>query len=508
MRTLTIKHGEKRRIYPNAKNRIYLHQNFGCVRKYYNERVAQIPDEQTSYFAYKSAHDGSPNGFRYQWVTQKEMREKYPYMRVADGLALSNAQRAFDKAFRNYCQGKGGKPHFKKKTDYPRSYTTNNQSRNDRDTVYVHENRSKGRGYLLHIPKIDKYGGDIQIAMHRPFPGRIKSVTIEYTAAHEWYASFIIEEQIEFKDSHEDSHDYDNIDNLLALDDEALLKHVFGGDLGLETYVYGTDGISYDDPVLADYKKLEAKLHREQKKLGKKRARLEKEGRKLCDARNYQKQRVRVARVYEKIRRKRHDFLHKLSHQLVNSHDVLAFEDLCVKGMLKNHYLARGISDAAWGTFIRYCTYKAERAGKTFVQISRWYPSTQTCSVCGEKTGPRGAKDLGVREWVCPVCGAHHVRDENAAWNILLEGFRVLSETEDARWGDVLSRVRGAYESMILRGSNRWDAGVSLDCEVGMYIQDRDSFESSVADEPAAPKKMVLPVINNAERYRSRQTGK
>ena len=327
-------------------------------------------------------------------------------------------------------------------------------------------------------------------------------VTIEYTAAHEWYASFIIEEQIEFKDS----HDYDTIDSLLALDDEALLKRIFGGDLGLETYVYGTDGISYDDPALADYKKLEAKLHREQRKLGKKRTRLVKEGRKLCDARNYQKQRVRVARIYEKIRRKRHDFLHKLSHQLVNSHDVLAFENLCVKGMLKNHYLARGISDAAWGIFIRYCTYKAEYAGKTLVQVSRWYPSTRTCSVCGEKTGPRGAKDLGVREWVCPVCGARHVRDENAAWNILFEGLRVLSETEDARWCDVLFRVRVAYEDMILRGSNRWDAGVSLDCEVGMYIQDRDMRVFSVADEPAAPKKMVLPVTTNAERYRSRQT--
>ena len=215
---------------------------------------------------------------------------------------------------------------------------------------------------------------------------------------------------------------------------------------------------------------------------------------------------MRVARVYEKIRRKRHDFLHKLSHRLVNSHDVLAFEGLCVKGMLKNHCLARGISDAAWGTFIRYCTYKAERAGKTLVQVSRWYPSTRTCSVCGEKTGPRGAKDLGVREWVCPACGARHVRDENAAWNILFEGLRVLSETLDVRWRDVLFRVRVAYEDIIMRDQNRWDAGVSLDYEAGMYIQDRGMRVSSVADEPAAPKKMVLPVINNAERYRSRQT--
>ena len=495
MRRITIKHGEKRRIYPNAENCIYFHQNFGCGRKFYNERVAQIPEEQKEYFAYKDEHDGSPVGFKFHWITQKEMREKYPYMKIADGLNLSDVKNDFNKAFKNYCKGKSGKPTFKKKSDFPRTYRTDNQTINGKDTIYIHENTVKGYGYLLHLPKIDKHGGVIPIKMHKPLNGRISSVTVEYTATHEWYVAITIEETLEFPDAHDD----DIIDHLLGLDDGALLRSVFGGDLGLDTYVYGSDGIAYDDPQLADYKKLEKKLHREQRKLGKKRARLLKEGRKLCDCRNYQKQRIKLARIYEKIRHKRHDFLHKLSRQLVNNHDVLAFEDLCVKGMLKNHYLARGISDAAWGTFITFCKYKAEWAGKTFVQISRWYPSTQTCSVCGAKTGPKGAKDLGVREWVCPECGAVHVRDENAAWNILFEGLRVLSETEDARWGEVLERVRAAYSNVILCDQNRWDAGVSLgrsgECrgeEEGMYIQDGDSsLGSAVADEPAASKKRV-----------------
>ena len=495
-RTFKTQQGCEYRVYPNRANREYFHQCFGCARKMYNLRVEQINDEQQAYHEYKAQHEDSPKGFKYAWLTEKQAKQAYPYLKEADSLALMNARRDFE-------------THYRSKMTYPRTFRTNNLSSSSGDTIYIRKDPYSHTGYSLHLPKIGKYGGDIPIVVHRHIDGRILNVTVKYTASHAWYVSICYETIIET----DESQDADNIiDTLLALDNETLLKRVFGGDLGLETYVYGTDGISYDDPALADYKRLEAKLHREQRKLGKKRARLAREGRKLCDARNYQKQRVKVARVYEKIRRKRHDFLHKLSHQLVNSHDVLAFEELCVKGMLKNHYLARGISDAAWGTFIRYCTYKAERVGKTLVQVSRWYPSTRTCSVCGEKTGPRGAKDLGVREWGCPVCGARHVRDENAAWNILLEGLRVLSGTEDTRWGDVLSRVREAYETMILRGSNRWDAGDSLDqnsacCgeEVGMYIQDRDTIMFSVADEPAAPKKMVLSVIN-AERFCSRQT--
>ena len=509
MRSFTIKHGEKYRIYPNKGNRIYIHQNTGCARKMYNLRVAQIPDEQKEYFAYKNENDGSPVGFKFHWITQKEAREKYPYMKVADGLSLSEACMNFNSAFSDYCKGKKGKPTFKKKSDFPRTYHTKNQTVNGKDTIYVHKNETKGYGYLLHLPKIDKYGGDIPIELHKPLSGRIKSATIEYTATGEYYAAFTIEETIELPDEQDD----DIIDRLLLLDDEELLSRVFGGDLGLDTYVYGSDGISYDDSQLADYKKLKKKLHKEQRKLGKKRARLLKEGRKLCDCRNYQKQRIKVARIYEKIRRKRHDFLHKLSRQLVNNHDVLAFGDLCVKGMLKNHYLAKGISDAAWGTFITYCKYKAEWAGKTLVQISRWYPSTQTCSVCGAKTGPKGAKDLGVREWVCPECGAVHVRDENAAWNILFEGLRVLAETEDARWGEVLERVRAAYSNVVLNEPNRWDAGVSLgqssDCcgeEEGMYILSGDSpLGSAAADEPAASKKRVCQ--SSTLVASSRQTG-
>ena len=433
---VTYKHGAKYRIYPSVKQQKYLHQVFGCCRKYYNTRVTQIDDERQAYFAYKEAHNGNPKGFKYNWITQKQLREEHPYMKIADGLALSNVQLAFDKAFNDYCQGKSGAPKFKKKTEYPHTYTTNNQKmKNGRETIYIHDDPSRKHGYLLHIPKIDKHGGDIQIRLHKPINGCIRNATIEYTASREWYVALIIEEQRELTD--EDAHG-DIIDRLLALDDEALLSSVFGGDLGLESYVYGTDGVSYDDPELASYRQLERKLHREQRKLGKKAARLRREGRKLCECRNYQKQRIRVARVYEKIRRKRHDFLHKLSRRLVNSHDVLAFEDLCVKGMLRNRCLARGVSDAAWYTFLQYCRYKAEWAGKVFVQCDRWFPSTRSCSHCGGLTGPRGCRDLGVREWVCSSCGAVHSRDGNAAWNVLLEGLRVLSVTVDPRWGEVL----------------------------------------------------------------------
>ena len=158
----------------------------------------------------------------------------------------------------------------------------------------------------------------------------------------------------------------------------------------------------------------------------KKLARLQRRlSRKPKDSKRREKARVKVAKAHEHVRNQRDDALHKLSTKLVTDYDLIAIEDLSPSNMVKNRRLARSISDASWGEFRRQLRYKAQWYGKTLVEVDRFYPSSQTCSSCGA-IWP-GTKDLSVREWECPECGAVHDRDVNAARNILQEGLRLIA---------------------------------------------------------------------------------
>ncbi len=146
--------------------------------------------------------------------------------------------------------------------------------------------------------------------------------------------------------------------------------------------------------------------------------------RKQKGSRQYENQRLKVAKIHEKIANTRKDTLHKVSHTLVNSYDLIALESLNVKGMVKNHKLAKHIQDASWGEFVRMLEYKASWNDKTIVKISRWFPSSKSCSNCGWINQSLSLRD---REWVCQMCGCVHDRDVNASKNILKEGLRNLS---------------------------------------------------------------------------------
>jgi len=186
---------------------------------------------------------------------------------------------------------------------------------------------------------------------------------------------------------------------------------VIGIDLGLSHYLSDSNGRKEDNP--RHLKKALANLRRKQRKLS----------RKEKGTRRRQKARLLVAKAHERVTDARNDFQHKLSRRLVDENQAVVFESLNIKGMLKNGTLARHISDASWHSFVSKVEYKAERAGRHFVQVSPWFASSKTCSSCG---GKAKAMPLSIRSWACSSCGSVHDRDLNAATNIKDEGIRIL----------------------------------------------------------------------------------
>jgi putative transposase len=184
-----------------------------------------------------------------------------------------------------------------------------------------------------------------------------------------------------------------------------------GIDLGLKDFVVTSDGYRYKNHRYL--KKYERRLKKAQKHLS----------RKQKGSRSYENQRRKVSRIHKKISNSRNDMLHKVSTDLVRKYDVICCEDLNVKGMMKNHRLAKSISDVSLGAFITYLQYKCDREDKKLIKINRYFPSSQTCNKCGYIN--QSTKNLSVRTWECPHCGAVHGRDVNAAINILNEGIKM-----------------------------------------------------------------------------------
>lgn len=282
-------------------------------------------------------------------------------------------QSAFSKFFK---EKNVGYPKYKSKKHPKNSYKTMQSS-----GYVVTENDIK-------ITKL----GKVKIVNHRHRTGIAKSCVISMTPTNEFYISIL------WKDEEPTT-------KLEPTDKE------IGVDLGLKDLAICSDGAKI--PVLRSLRKGLPKLKREQRKLSKM----------TRNSNNYQRQKLRVAKIHQHISNQRKDYLHKASYKLTNENQVIALEDLNVKGLMKNHHLALSISDVGWAEFVSMLEYKAVDKGRTVQKIDRWFPSSQICSCCGIITGK---KPLWVREWKCPICDTIHDRDINAAKNILIEGKRII----------------------------------------------------------------------------------
>ena len=371
----------KFRIYPTEEQEIFFAKTFGCVRKVYN---LMLNDRKKAYEEVKN--DPSK---KMTFPTPAKYKKEFPFLKEVDSLALANAQLHLDKAYKNFFRDKSvGFPRFKSKKNPVQSYTTNNQN----GTVALIDSK------FIKVPKLKSL---VRIKLHRQPKGMIKSATISRHSSGKYYISLLCKEEI------------------IEL---PKTNSTIGIDLGIMDFAILSDGQKIDNNKFTS--KMEKKLKREQRKLSKRALLAKNKGIPLSEAKNYQKQKRKVARLHEKVMNQRTDFLNKLSTEMIKNHDIICIEDLNVKGMLRNHKLARSISDVSWSSFVAKLQYKADWYGREIIKVDTWFPSSQICSECGHKDGK---KSLDIREWTCPICHTHHDRDINASINILTEGLRIQS---------------------------------------------------------------------------------
>ena len=370
----------KFRIYPNAEQREIMSKIFGCCRFVYNrflaERIEMYKAEQKTVSRFE------------QSGKLTELKKELEWLKEAESTALQTVLQNLDSAYQNFFRRvKGGEkinsanfgfPKFKSKRDSRKSYKSKTVGKN----IEIYEKSIK-------LPKV----GLVECRVSKQVEGRIISATVSQNPSGKYFVSVACTD--------------------VEIEPLEKTEAIAGIDVGIKEFAVTSDGTKIENHKYLS--KSEKKLIREQRRLS----------RKPKGSQNRNKARIKIARIHEKVTNQRTDFLHKTTTTLVKSYDMISVESLKIKNMIKNRNLAKSISDVSWGEFVRQLEYKCEWYGKTLVKIPTFFASSQMCHVCGFQNIV--VKDLAVRSWVCPNCGANHDRDINAAVNILNKGIEMLA---------------------------------------------------------------------------------
>jgi putative transposase len=383
----------KVRIYPTDEQVIVLAKSFGCARWLWNHCLYIMSE------TYKQTGKGLSAYDMKKRIPQ--LKKEYEWLKDCYSQCLQQSVLNLSQAFINFFDGRAKYPNFK--------------SKHGRQSVQYPQNVKVLSKSELKFPGLL---GNVLVKIHRPIQGALKTVTVSKNCDGRYYASLLFDDGAQTPKS--------------SIDGKAV-----GIDLGLIDFVVTSDGSKYQNPK--HLKKHERNLKRKQRKLSRKQDKSTAKRRKA---------RIALARVHAKITRVREDFLHKLSRKIVNENQVIVVEDLAVKNMVKNHNLAKAISDVGWGQFCTMLKYKAEEEGKTYLEIGRFFPSTHLCS---ETLLPIPKMNLDKRSFLCPHCKHLHDRDINAAVNIRNEGLRLLSlgTSDTALGGNVRPKRYGRKSTTV-----------------------------------------------------------